>query len=74
MQGIQQFEKYRILLAEAKEKEIIEEETADFEDYSDFDISSLEKSEGDYVFYGGKMIKKSVIISRLREVEEKENE
>ena len=61
-------------LAEAKEKEIIEEETADFEDYSDFDISSLEKSEGDYVFYGGKMIKKSVIISRLREVEEKENE
>lgn len=66
---VQEFE-----VEKASEKDEFADDTKDFEDYSDFDISSLEKSEGDYVFYGGRMIKKSVIINRLKEVEERENE
>lgn len=37
--------------------------------FSDVSLESLEKSEGDYVFYNGKMIKKSVIIEEIKERE-----
>ena len=40
-------------------------------EFSDIDMATLEKSTGDYVFYNGRMIKKSVIIEELKEREEK---
>ena len=38
---------------------------------TDIDIEALEKSTGDYVFYNGRMIKKSVMLEKLKESEEK---
>lgn len=40
-------------------------------EFSDIDIEALKKSTGDYVFYNGRMIKKSVILEELKEREEK---
>lgn len=60
---------------EAIRKEDEEEklrEKADTEpDFSDIDKDMLMKSTGEYVFYNGKMIKKSLIIEELKEREEK---
>lgn len=70
----------RVITGEAKknieairkedEEEKIKEETKAPE-FSDIDISELEKSPGEYVFYNGKMIKKSYIIEELKEREGK---
>ena len=38
---------------------------------TDIDIEALEKSTGDYVFYNGRMIKKSVMLEKLKESEQK---
>lgn len=49
------------------------QKAAEEPDYSDFDVEALSKSTGEYVFYNGKMIKKSVILDELKE-RGKENE
>lgn len=68
----------RVITGEAKENiEAIRKEEAQKEqeeaepDYSAVDLSALEKSQGDYVFYNGKMIKKSTILNEIKEKEGK---
>lgn len=56
--------------AQEEVKEAMREEIRS-SDFSDIDISSLEKTSGEYIFYNGKMIKKSVILQELKEREEK---
>lgn len=53
------------------EEEQIKSENNAKNKFSDVSLESLEKSEGDYVFYNGKMIKKSVIIEEIKEREGK---
>lgn len=70
----------RVITGEAKknieairkedEEERIKEETKAPE-FSDIDMAELEKSTGEYVFYNGKMIKKSYIMEELKEREGK---
>ena len=70
----------RVITGEAKknieairkedEQERIKEETKAPE-FSDINIAELEKSSGEYVFYNGKMIKKSYIMEELKEREGK---
>jgi len=52
---------------EDEEEKIKEEHKAP--EFSDIDMAQLEKSSGEYVFYNGKMIKKSVIMEELKERE-----
>ena len=70
----------RVITGEAKknieairkedEEEKIKEEKKEPE-FSEIDMSALEKSSGEYVFYNGKMIKKSVIMEEIKEREGK---
>lgn len=70
----------RVITGEAKknieairkedEEERIKEEKKEPE-FSEIDMSALEKSSGEYVFYNGKMIKKSVIMEEIKEREGK---
>ena len=69
----------RVITGEAKEnieairKEEAKEELENSEpDYSSIDLSALEKSDGEYVFYNGKMIKKSTVLKEIKEKEGKE--
>ncbi len=68
----------RVITGEAKatieairkeDEEILKEEKTP--EFSDIDFNALDKSSGEYVFYNGKMIKKSVILEELKEREEK---
>ncbi len=68
----------RVITGEAKENlETIRKEEAEAEkeetepDYGSIDLSALEKSEGEYVFYNGKMIKKSTVLKAIKEKEGK---
>jgi len=54
---------------EDEEEKVKEEEKGP--EFSDIDMDALTKSSGEYVFYNGKMIKKSVILEELKEMEEK---
>ncbi len=54
---------------EDEEEKITEESKAP--EFSDIDMEALNKSSGEYVFYNGKMIKKSVIMEELKEREGK---
>lgn len=58
-----------VIRKEEEEEKITEEESTP--EFSDIDIEALNKSSGEYVFYNGKMIKKSVILEELKEREEK---
>ena len=70
----------RVITGEAKknieairkedEEERIKEEKKEPE-FSEIDMSALEKRSGEYVFYNGKMIKKSVIMEEIKEREGK---
>jgi len=68
----------RVITGEAKanieairKEEQEETESKKTPDFSDIDKDSLMKSGGEYVFYNGKMIKKSLILEELEEREEK---
>lgn len=54
-----------------KEEEVKAAEDSKATDFSDIDVSSLEKSSGEYVFYNGRMIKKSAVLDKLKESEDK---
>lgn len=52
-----------------KEDEEIEAQKKD-PNYSKIDVDALKKSDGDYVFYNGRMIKKSTLMKELKERED----